>query len=138
MRIDSTGSIKIADRFLLPPNDPQGLLKWVYGDTPAPLPSSGTCSSDEYNYILEENIKYYSDKAILCPKNVDVDRLNDEMLKTLSGEGKVYYSADVVPVRDIDSDEGLYVITEFLNSINLSGLPPHLLSDANSRLRDRP
>ena len=83
---------------------------------------------EEYNRILKENIMYYKDKTILCPKNVDVDRFNEEMLKTLPGEEKVYYSADAVPVGDIDSDEGMYVTTEFLNSINLSGLPPHLLT----------
>ena len=62
----------------------------------------------------------------MCPKNVDVDNLNDEMLKTLPGEGgQVYLSADAVDVGD---DEGLYVTTEFLNKINLSGLPPHQLT----------
>ena len=76
---------------------------------------------------MEANSLYYKDKAVLCPKNVDVDRFNEEMLKTLPGEEQIYYSADNVPVGDMDSDEGLYVTTEFLNSINLSGMPPHLL-----------
>ena len=120
LNTDSTGAIKIPERFLLPPNDPQALLKRVYGDRPRPLPPSGSCSSaDEYKHILQENIKYYSDKAILCPKNIDVDKLNDEILQTLPGEGgQVYLSADAVQIGD---DAGLYVTTEFLNDINLSG-----------------
>ena len=83
LKIDSTGSIKLPERFLLPTNDPQGLLKWVYGDKPRSLPSLGDCSSAEYHERLEENITYYSDKAILCPKNVDVDKYNDEIMKKL-------------------------------------------------------
>ena len=128
LNTDTTGAIKIPERFLLPPNDPQGLLKWVYGDRPRPLPASGSCTPDEYRSLLAENIKYYSDKAILCPKNVDVDKLNEEILKTLPGEGQFYLSADAVNIGDVNSDEGLYVTTEFLNGINLSGLPPHQLT----------
>ena len=99
----------------------------MYGDRPRTLPVSGSCSSaDEYNHILQENIKYYSDKVIMCPKNVDVDNLNDEILKTLPGEGgQVYLSADKVQEGD---DAGQYVTSEFLSKINLSGLPPHRLT----------
>ena len=126
---DSSGAIKIPKPFLLPPNDPQGLLDWVYGDRPEPLPISGSRSQDEYKELQRQNIKYYSDKAILCPKNVDVDRLNEEILQTLPEEGgNVYLSADSVIVGDVNSDEGLYVTTEFLNGISLSGLPPHQLT----------
>ena len=127
LKTDNTGAIKLQKRFLLPPNDPQALLQRVYGDRPRTLPVSGSCSSaDEYNHILQENIKYYSDKVIMCPKNVDVDNLNDEILKTLPGEGgQVYLSADKVQEGD---DEGQYVTSEFLNKINLSGLPPHRLT----------
>ena len=139
---DETGAIQIPNKFLLPSNDPNAALKWVYDDRPPPLPEKPKkpVTSDvtktveynrkmeEYNQVLKTNTDYYKDKAILCPKNVDVDRLNEEMLKTLPGEEKIYHSADAVPIGDIDSEEGLYVTTEFLNSINLSGLPPHLLT----------
>ena len=37
----------------------------------------------------------------------------------------MYLSADAVVIGD---DQGLYVTTEFLNKIELSGLPPHLLT----------
>ena len=128
IKTDDTGAIKIPARFLLPPNDPLGLLKWVYGDRPEPLPISGSCSPAKYKRILQKNIKYYSDKAILCPKNVDVDKLNEDILQMLPEGGNEYLSADSVPVGDVNSDEGLYVTTEFLNNINLSGLPPFKLT----------
>ena len=128
LKTDDTGGIKIDERFLLPPNDPEGLLRWVYSDRPRPLPVGGSCSSEEYERILDENINYYGDKAILCPKNFEVDKLNEEMISTLPGEGEVYLSADNVVIGDLNSDKGLYVTTEFLNDINLSGLPPHKLT----------
>ena len=128
LKSDSTGAIKIPEQFLLPPNDPQELMKWVYSDRPKPLPVSGSCTCDEYERLLEENVKYYSDKAILCPKNMDVDKLNEDMMENIPGEGKTYASADSVIIGDVDSDKGLYVTTEFLNTINVSGLPPHRLT----------
>ena len=78
-----------------------------------------------YDKIRDENIKYYGDKAILCPKNIDVSKMNEDILQTLPGEGRVYLSADAVMYGD---DQGLYVTTEFLNKIYLSGLPPHQLT----------
>ena len=71
---------------------------------------------------------YYKDKTILCTKNVDVDKLNEEMMRTLPGEEQVYLSADAVVIGDVSSDEGLHVTTELLNSINLSGVTPHVLT----------
>ena len=50
------------------------------------LPISGNCSYDEYKTLREENIKYYNDKMILCPKSIDVDKLNKKILTTLPGE----------------------------------------------------
>jgi len=125
LKTDSTGAIKIPDCFLLPPNDPDNVLRWVYGDRPRSLPEENSCPSEVYKSILDENIKYYGDKAILCPKNVDVDQFNENILQTLPGKGFTYQSADAVQIGD---DQGLYVTTEFLNKITLSGLPPHLLT----------
>jgi hypothetical protein len=125
---DGTGAIQIPNQFLLPPNDPYRLLEWVYGDRPIPVPVGGSCSSDRYNSVLNMNINYYRDKAVLCPKNVDVDKLNEDMMKTLPGTEQTYLSADAVVIGEVGSDQGLHVTTEFLNSINISGLPPHLLT----------
>ena len=59
---------------------------------------------------------------------MDVDRLNEEMMRTLPGEEHVYLSADAVVIGHVTSDEGLHVTPEFLNTINISGLPPHVLT----------
>ena len=63
LKTDTSGSIKIPKGFLLPPNDPQVLLDWVYGDRPEPLPISGSRPHDEYKDLKKQNIEYYSDKA---------------------------------------------------------------------------
>ena len=59
LKTDSTGAITIPDCFLLPPNDSNGLLKWVYGDRPRSLPEENSCVSQVYKSILDENVKYY-------------------------------------------------------------------------------
>ena len=38
LKTDSTGAIKIPDCFILPPNDPDNVLRWVHGDRPRSLP----------------------------------------------------------------------------------------------------
>ena len=50
----------------------------------------------------------------------------------------MYISADTVIIGNVNSYGGLYVTTEFLNSINLSGLPPppHRSIDGESRMCD--
>ena len=115
LKTDSTGVIKIPDCFLLPPNDPDNVLRWVYGDRPRSLPEENSCTSEVYKSILDENIKYYGDKAILCPKNVDVDQFNENILQTLPGKGFTCQSADAVQIGD---DQGLHVTTKFLNKIS--------------------
>ena len=60
LKTDTTGAIKIPKRFLLPPNDPQELLDWVYGDRRDPLPISGSPPHDEYEHLKKQNIKYMS------------------------------------------------------------------------------
>jgi len=49
-------------------------------------------------------------------------------MSTLPGEGETYFSADQVNIGEVNSDSGLHVTTEFLNNINVSGLPPHQLT----------
>ena len=83
----------------------------MYGDRPIPVPVGGSCSSERYNSILKNNINYYRDKAVLCPKNADVDKLNEELMKRLPGREQTYLSADAVVIGQVSSDQGLHVTT---------------------------
>ncbi|GKF18010.1 ATP-dependent DNA helicase PIF1-like protein [Tanacetum coccineum] len=61
-------------------------------------------------------------RAILSTKNEHVDIINDLLIDRFPGEVKVYYSFDEAE----DDTRNLYPL-EFLNSLNVSGLPPHYL-----------
>ena len=57
------------------------------------------------------------------PKNSVVDAINASLLAEVGGEAKTYQSVDTV----CDPEEAVAFPTEFLNSLNVSGLPPHQL-----------
>nr|GEX64745.1 PIF1 helicase [Tanacetum cinerariifolium] len=61
-------------------------------------------------------------RAILSTKNEHVDSINDLLIDRFPGAKKVYYSFDEAK----DDTRNLYPL-EFLNSLNVSGLPPHFL-----------
>lgn len=65
-----------------------------------------------------------TDRAILTPLNENVTRINNILLQKFPGTSIVYKSADSV-VND-DAQARLFP-TEFLNSINPSGMPEHIL-----------
>ena len=109
------------------------------------LPIENTVSSDavaipkEYlfagatlqEYILwcypsiHENREDFSNKAIVTPKNTDVDSINGACITKHPGQTYPLFSADSI---DSDSyDASLYPI-EFLNSLSVPGLPPHVLN----------
>ncbi|KAL6176715.1 hypothetical protein ACLB2K_053348 [Fragaria x ananassa] len=66
---------------------------------------------------------YMVERAIITPKNDDVDVLNDMIIKRLPGPERTLYSFDYVE----DDTRNLYQ-QEFLNSISPSGMPPHQLT----------
>ncbi|XP_076935519.1 uncharacterized protein LOC143602210 [Bidens hawaiensis] len=65
---------------------------------------------------------YISSRAILTTRNDSVDEVNDYMIDIFNGDERVYYSFDETE----DGHHHLYPI-EFLNSLNVGGLPPHKL-----------
>ncbi|GBP51865.1 PiggyBac transposable element-derived protein 4 [Eumeta japonica] len=76
------------------------------------------------NCLASENYDGMKDRAIIAPLNKDVDKINSNIVAKLPGEYKIYYSNDSVK----DQYEGaLEFTTEFLNSVNISDLPPHEL-----------
>ena len=72
----------------------------------------------ENNY---QNRKRLSARAILCPTNAEADEINEWISTMLPGEEKVYKSCDIT------DDYSLEFPSEFLNTINLPGMPPHKL-----------
>ncbi|XP_076038998.1 ATP-dependent DNA helicase Pif1-like [Oratosquilla oratoria] len=74
----------------------------------------------ESNYT---DMDYLSERAILAAINDDVDSLNNEMLEKISGPIYTYNSID----KAIDTNEEVNFPVEFLNSLEISGMPPHCL-----------
>ena len=86
----------------------QQLVDFVFAD----LPSHHTDAS------------WISSRAILCPRNEMVDRMNDRVLDLFPGDVVTCLSVD--SVAEVDQ-QAVYPV-EYLNSLNLSGLPPHRLN----------
>lgn len=72
------------------------------------------------NYVDHD---WLSARAILAAKNKDVDHLNFVIQNDISGELHSYKSVDSV----MDENEVTNYPTEFLNSLDVPGLPPHFL-----------
>ncbi|XP_022038828.1 uncharacterized protein LOC110941494 [Helianthus annuus] len=112
---DGEAIIQIPDDLLITDNsDPiQSLIDFVY-------PS-----------IMEQfrNPGFFSERAILAPKNDVVHEINDRLLSLFPGDAKEYLSSDSICQTEqmLDSfQEGLYS-TENLNALKISGLPNHRL-----------
>ncbi len=63
------------------------------------------------------------ERAILAPRNDTVDGVNRLLLDKVPGEKYIFYSNDSVH----DVDEAVHFPTEFLNSLQPTGIPPHKL-----------
>lgn len=70
----------------------------------------------------------FNQSAVLSTLNVHVDELNRTATEMLQGgEVKIYNSLDSIPDSEINSASAANYPTEYLNSLNPSGLPPHML-----------
>ncbi|CAF3348294.1 unnamed protein product [Rotaria sp. Silwood2] len=67
--------------------------------------------------------KWLCERAILAPKNDSVNAINLQIQQQLPGVVISYKSIDTV----VDIDQAVQYPTEFLNSLEPSGMPPHSL-----------
>ena len=69
-----------------------------------------------------KDVSWVRSRAILCPTNEECKYINQILLDQIPGVGTVYKSCDSVS----ESETHMYP-SEFLNTINLQGIPPHHL-----------
>jgi hypothetical protein len=72
------------------------------------------------NYLT---LNWLRDRVILAAKKEDVHEIMNQILATLPGVVIEYKSIDTI----VDADEVVNFPPEFLNSLDLAGLPPHRL-----------
>ena len=74
---------------------------------------------------LKQNSKdhlWLYNRAIICPKNDDVQQINEAMLKLMPGVEETFYSIDQV------NDQDARIPIEIVNKLNPQGMPLHVLS----------
>lgn len=72
------------------------------------------------NYM---NHDWLRERAILAPKNIDVNGINFNILRKLPGAVVTYKSVDSA----MNQDDAVNYPIEFLNSLEPPGMPPHCL-----------
>ena len=106
--LDNNYTIEIPSKFVIADQELNTLSNWVFPDL-------------LLNY---RDSAFMSTRAILSPKNDEVDYVNARILNVIPADQKQYYSADSVGV---DDNPQLYP-TEFLNTQACNGIPPHCLT----------
>lgn len=114
------------------PNEPANMFIQI----PAPLLLEESCSNLDglISFVYElgceaPNITtYLCNRAILASKNETVSAINSTMIERLATPEMSYYSSDSIDESSANHSalEALYP-TEFLNTLSLNGLPPHVL-----------
>jgi len=84
-----------------------------------------------FNRIFEDfqnnytNSEYINNRAILCPFNKEVEDINTNISNLVPGQPTTYLSID--SIIDNHNNNNLYFTPEYLNQLNISGIPQHRL-----------
>ncbi|XP_076927002.1 uncharacterized protein LOC143590389 [Bidens hawaiensis] len=109
-----TKKVRIPPQYLIPNKESalMDLINFIYDDQPLRNPSAETLSS----------------KAIVCPKNETVHKINSSVLSITPGTTQTYTSIDSIVTQpgECNDNESLYPM-EYLNLLNINSLPPHIL-----------
>ena len=82
-------------------------------------------SPDEWNEFIktDEWKTYIMSRAVICPTNSDTEEINQYLIKKIPGQLHIFKSIDKV----LNTKDGHDYPTEYLNSIYLGSIPPHIL-----------
>ncbi|XP_071035290.1 uncharacterized protein [Parasteatoda tepidariorum] len=102
---EDTQYIRLPQNFCNTVPSKEELIKSIFPDLP-------------HDYI---NNAWLRERAILAAKNLDVDAINFKVQQSLPGSEITFKSIDTV----VDPDEVVNYLADFLNSLDLPGMPPH-------------
>ncbi|XP_022021403.1 uncharacterized protein LOC110921393 [Helianthus annuus] len=113
------------------PNDGEATIEvpsnLIINDTSDPI----SCLIEfVYPSILDNfnSPNYFSDRAILAPKNEVVNEINDRLLALFPGEEREYLSSDrLCATENVSSIQERLYTPDVLNGLKVSGLPNHRL-----------
>lgn len=71
-----------------------------------------------------KNHDWLNERAILAPRNDDVTKLNHQILNSIPGASTKYRSINTA----IQEEDAVNYPNEFLNSLEPTGMPPHILT----------
>ena len=119
----SSAAVQLSQEILAPSTwDRSTLSTWVFEDVAA----VGLELASAKPPILKEKLESISLRAVLAPKNVVVDGFNAQLLSSFPSEDIIEYTSTDRIGAGLDEDYANYPV-EFLNSLELPGLPPHTL-----------
>ncbi|XP_010480907.2 PREDICTED: ATP-dependent DNA helicase PIF1-like [Camelina sativa] len=124
--------LDVGDGKIAEPNDGEALIdipaEFLITDVDDPIEAiSRAIYGDFASLQTKKDAKIFQERAILAPRNDDVNTINQIMLDKLPGEEKSFLSCDSIDPTDLDSVDNPVFTPDFLNSIKISGLPNHNL-----------
>ena len=132
MRVEQKGKSKDFSDLLLKIGDGEIMENKEMGENMVKLPEELFIDSSRGDDLVEQifpdfeknfgDVSWVKNRAILCPTNEECRYINRILLDQLPGDGIVYKSCDSVS----EAETHMYP-TEFLNTIDLQGIPPHYL-----------
>ena len=106
-RTSRDGKIQLDSEVCVMTNSLEELIEKIY-------------SNIDSKYLDQE---WLCERAILAPRNEDVDLINNRLLEAIPGTHAEYISIDTT----VETDDAVNFPVEFLNAQNPPGLPPHIL-----------
>ena len=132
MRVEQKGESKEFSDLLLKIGDGKIMENKEMGENIVKLPEDLFIDSQRGDDLVAHifpdfenkfgDVSWVRNRAILCPTNEECKYINSILLDLLPGEGTVYKSCD-----SVSEHEAHMYPTEFLNTIELQGIPPHYL-----------
>ncbi|CAN6904657.1 unnamed protein product [Brassica oleracea] len=124
--------LSIGDGKVYEPNDGETKIEipseFLILDSAEPIEAiSEAVYGDIHSLQVNQDPKFFQQRAILFPTNEDINMINEYMLDKLEGEKKIYLSADSIDPSVTSSVNNEALGVDFLNTIKVSGLPNHSL-----------